>query len=133
VQLARHLADPCPPELEALVAPVDVRLAEDTVVEPDVLVVRRDELTDRGLIGPPRLAVEVLSPGNRGTDVVSTRNWNESAGCPSYWIVDPDIPAVLELRLRDGRYVETADVKADEEFHTTAPYAVGFTPSFLVA
>ncbi|HZC26358.1 MAG TPA: Uma2 family endonuclease [Actinopolymorphaceae bacterium] len=133
LQLARRLAEVCPSELETLVAPVDIWLAEDTVVEPDVLVARRDELTDRGLFGPPLLVVEVLSPGNRGTDLVSKRTSYERSGCPSYWIVDPDIPSLLELQLRDGRYVETADVKADEPFHTTAPYPVSFTPSSLVA
>jgi Uma2 family endonuclease len=133
VQLVRALAEVCPPDLDALVGPVDVRLAEDTVVEPDVIVARRADLTDRGLLHAPLLAVEVLSPGNRGTDLVSKRNRYESSGCPSYWIVDPDIPSLLELRLRDGRYVETAHVKADETFHTDAPYAVSFTPSTLIA
>ncbi|MEQ7005506.1 Uma2 family endonuclease [Actinopolymorpha sp. B17G11] len=127
------LREGCPPELEALPGPVDVRLAEDTVVEPDVIVARRADLTDRGLLHAPLLAVEVLSPGNRGVDLVSKRNRYESSGCLSYWIVDPDIPSLLELRLRDGRYVETAHVKADEAFHTDAPYAVSFTPAALIS
>src|SRR5262245_3890308 len=53
VQLIRALAPACPADLEALVAPVDVRLAEDTMVEPDVLVVRRADLTDKGLLHAP--------------------------------------------------------------------------------
>lgn len=85
------------------------------------------------LFGPPLLVVEVLSPGNRGMDLVSKRTSYERFGCPSYWIVDPDIPTLLELQLRDGRYIETGNVKADEPFQTTAPFAVSFTPSSLVA
>ncbi len=94
---------------------------------------RRYELIDRGLLHAPLLAVEVLSPGNRGTDLVSERDRYESSGCPSYWIIDPDIPSLLALELRDGRYVEAAAVKADEPFHATSPYPVTFTPSALVA
>jgi Uma2 family endonuclease len=133
VSLVRVLAQACPPDLEALVGPVDVRLADDTVVEPDLIVARRSDLTDRGLLHAPRLAVEVLPPGNRGTDLVSKRNRYESSGCPSYWIVDPDVPSLLALELRDGRYTEVASVKADESFHASSPYAVTFTPAALVA
>src|SRR5690242_387870 len=41
----------CPADLEVLVAPFDVVLAEDTVLEPDVLVARRDRLTEKNLPG----------------------------------------------------------------------------------
>ncbi|WP_020577315.1 Uma2 family endonuclease [Actinopolymorpha alba] len=134
VQLVRKLTDACPPEFEALVAPVDVRLANDTLVQPDLIVARRSDLTDRGLVlVPPLLAVEVLSPGNRGIDLVSKRNRYESAGCPSYWLIDPEVPSILALELRDGSYVEAAEVKAEETFHAAMPYPLSLTPAELVA
>ena len=52
----------CPPELQVLLAPFDVALAGDTVMQPDVLVARRRDLTHRDLPTAPVLAVEVLSP-----------------------------------------------------------------------
>ena len=63
--LAKLLADQCPPHLKVLMAPFDVVLADDTVVEPDVLVASRAALTPKNLPGPPVLAVEVLSPSSR--------------------------------------------------------------------
>ena len=39
----------CPAELEVLTAPFDVALADDTVMQPDVLVARRADYARRGL------------------------------------------------------------------------------------
>lgn len=51
----------CPDgELEVLFAPLDVALAEDTVMQPDLLVARREDFTARGPPVAPLLAVEVL-------------------------------------------------------------------------
>ncbi|MDN5791139.1 MAG: Uma2 family endonuclease, partial [Micrococcales bacterium] len=64
-RLAVLLDGVCPGHLEILVAPLDVRLGEDTVLQPDVLVARRRDLTDRDLPAAPVLAIEVLSPSTR--------------------------------------------------------------------
>ena len=56
------LAHACPGNLAVRLAPFDVVLADDTVVQPDLLVTSRSALTERGLPGAPLLAVEVLSP-----------------------------------------------------------------------
>jgi len=58
----------CPPELKVVLAPFDVVLAEDTVLEPDLLVAPRSHFTRRELSGAPLLAVEVLSPSTRRFD-----------------------------------------------------------------
>ena len=58
LHLLLHAA--CPPDLEVLFAPVDVALAEDTVMQPDLLVARRRDLTQRDLPRAPALAVEVI-------------------------------------------------------------------------
>ena len=55
----------CPDDLLVLFAPFDVVLARNTVLEPDLLVARRSDFSDRDLPGPPLLAVEVLSPSTR--------------------------------------------------------------------
>lgn len=55
----------CPADLKVLLAPFDVALAADTVVQPDIVVARRTDLTSRDLPTAPVLAVEVLSPSTR--------------------------------------------------------------------
>ena len=58
-----------PEELEMLFAPFDVALADDTVVEPDLLVARREHFTEKDLPRAPLLAVEVVSPSTRHIDL----------------------------------------------------------------
>lgn len=80
----------CPPGARVRTAPFDVTLTTDTITAPDVLVARAIDLDDAGLSGMPLLVVEVLSPGTRLIDLHPKRARYEAAGCPSYWIVDPD-------------------------------------------
>lgn len=66
-------------------APLDVVLAIDTVLEPDVVVAARADFTERNLPAPPLLAIEVLSPSSRQIDLMLKRSRLEAAGCPAYW------------------------------------------------
>jgi Uma2 family endonuclease len=59
--LTRVLLGNLPDDLELLAAPTDVKLADDTAVQPDLLVARTSDLTETNLPGPPLLAVEILS------------------------------------------------------------------------
>ncbi|HEY3003319.1 MAG TPA: Uma2 family endonuclease [Kribbellaceae bacterium] len=126
------LALACPPELEVLFAPFDVALADDTVVQPDLLVVRRSDYAPGGLRKAPLLALEVLSPTTRRFDLMLKRSRLEAAGCASYWVVDPEVPSLIAWELRDGVYVEVAKVTGDDVFHATQPFAVDVVPGELV-
>lgn len=132
-RLSRLLADACPPGLEVFVAPLDVVLAEDTVVIPDVLVARRADLGARDLPAAPVLAVEVLSPSTARVDRWLKWSRYESAGAASYWIVDPQEPSLTAWDLVDGRYVEAAQVRDDQPYAATRPFAVTVVPRDLVA
>src|SRR3954470_13652995 len=63
----------CPAHLQVLLARFDVVLALNTVVQPDLLVARRSDLTLRDLPTAPLLAVEVLSPSTRLIDLALKR------------------------------------------------------------
>lgn len=126
------LRSQCPTDLEVLVAPFDVVLADDTVVEPDVLVFRRADGTERGLNGPPLLAVEVLSPSTRRIDLTLKRSRYEAAGCPSYWVLDPDVPSVTAWELRDGVYALAGQATGEESLALGLPYPVEVVPARLV-
>lgn len=68
-RLARVLDDACPDELEVIIAPFAVRPDNCNELQPEVLVARRCDLTDRHLPSAPVLAVEVYSPSSRLVDV----------------------------------------------------------------
>jgi Uma2 family endonuclease len=122
----------CPDDLEVLCAPFDVALADDTVMVPDVIAARRSDYTDTDLPTAPVLAVEVLSPSTRRFDLMVKRSRFEAAGCPSFWVVDPDEPRLVAWDLDDGAYVEMANV-VGEVFQATNPYPVVIRPVDLVA
>jgi Uma2 family endonuclease len=126
------LAQACPSHLRVLFAPLDVVLAVDTVVEPDLLVARKSDFTQRDLPVAPLLAVEVLSPSTRLFDLNLKRARYERAGCPSYWVVDLDPPSMRVWQLADGEYDEVAFVKGAEPFAAASPFAVNVVPDALL-
>lgn len=135
--LARVLHDGCPAELEVVLAPFAVGLADDTELQPDVLVGRRDDFTDRDLPVAPVLAVEVLSPSTRLYDTHIKRERVERAGTPAFWVVDPvAVPAQARLvaweLASDGRYRQVADVVGESGFEADTPFPVTVRPADLV-
>jgi Uma2 family endonuclease len=132
VELIALLHSACPPNLRVFTAPYDVTLAEDTVVQPDVLVTRRADVQERGLFTAPALAVEVLSPSTRLVDLELKRARYEQAGVASYWVVDPVALTLTAWRMQDGGFVLVAEVGGDETFSTTEPFPVEVSPARLV-
>ena len=129
----RTLFAACPPDLAVLYAPVDVVLADDTVVEPDLLVAPRDAFSERDLPGPPLLAVEVLSPSTRRFDLMLKWSRYEAAGCQAYWVVDPDTPSLIAWELQDGAYVQVAKATGEESVRLTSPFDVTVVPADLIS
>lgn len=133
LRLYRLLDDACPDDLYVLAAPFAVRTDMSNEVQPDVLVARFDELTDKNLPAAPVLAVEVLSRSGRLIDLNLKRAAYERMGTPSYWVLDPDVPDLLVLELNaEDRYVEVARVAGDEVFEAHRPFPVRVAPSKLL-
>lgn len=127
--LDRH----CPAGLLVLTAPTDVRLAEDTVLQPDLLVVPRDVLDqETQALTHVLLAVEVLSASTRHVDLGLKKARYEAAGTPCYWSVDHDALELVAWEWREGGYVEAGRAAGDEGYVATAPFPVEVVPSHLV-
>lgn len=131
-QLGLALHRSLPPGLEILHAPFDVVLADDTVLQPDVIVVRRADLTEKNLPTAPVLAVEILSPSTRRVDLLLKRSRLEEAGCACYWVVDPDVPSIIAWHLVDGRYAEAGRAEGTDVLVLDVPYPVTICPADLV-
>ena len=131
-QVWLRLYQACPADMRALVAPFDVTLSEDTVVQPDVLVAARSEFDDKILKGKPLLVVEILSPTTKHIDLAFKRARYEAAGCASYWVVDPLEPSIVCLELREDRYEEVARAVGGQAVTLTAPFPITLAPSELI-
>ena len=93
-----------------IISPMDVRLAQNIVVQPDFCFVRKgspaDNPNELRIAGIPDLMVEVLSPSNTGHDLVRKRELYARYHVPEYWIVDPTRRTATALALENGDYVE---------------------------
>ncbi len=132
-RLHRLLDDGCPDDLYVVASPFAVQTDLSNELQPDVLVARFDELTEKNLPTAPVLAVEVLSPSGRLIDLNLKRAAYERMGTPSYWVLDPDVPDLLVFELdADGRYEEVARVVGDEVFEAHRPFTVQVVPAELL-
>lgn len=92
------------------VAPLDVILADHTVLQPDLLYVSRERSAivdpDGGTHGAPDLVVEILSPSTASRDLVVKRQLYGQYGVREYWIVDPKERSI-EVLTQQGEGLET--------------------------
>jgi Uma2 family endonuclease len=113
--------------LGVVMTPAGFKLATnpDTVREPDVAFVRRDRIPGAGVPdgfwpGPPDLAVEIRSPGDRGSEILAKVHDYLARGVRLVWVVDPKKRTVSVHRPHSapeafgvGDVLDAGDVMAD--------------------
>jgi Uma2 family endonuclease len=92
---AAKLVERLAPDGTTVIAPMDVYLIGEEVVQPDVFWVSagstRCKLGEDGYwYGAPDLVVEVLSPSTAGRDRGVKFELYERAGVREYWLLDPE-------------------------------------------
>lgn len=91
-------------------APLDVRLSDYDVVQPDLLVIcDRSQLQGTHVDGPPALVIEVLSPSSVRHDRNKKFRLYAAAGVKEYWILYPS-PPMAEVHLLDDQGYRTHEV-----------------------
>jgi Uma2 family endonuclease len=95
-------------------APLDVILADADVVQPDLVVAARTQISDRGVEGAPLLLVEILSPSSIPLDRQAKAVRYRVHGVPHYWIVDPAARTLECRRLVGDAYLLDASGREDE-------------------
>jgi Uma2 family endonuclease len=84
----------------------NVVLAEHQVPQPDLAIVlpsSRERVKEKAIVGPPDLAIEVLSPSTRRYDLGPKKRAYARAGVLRYWVVDPADDQVLIYRIPEPR------------------------------
>jgi Uma2 family endonuclease len=98
------------------IAPFDVELAPDIVVQPDVVVVLnagREKITPSRIVGTPDLVVEVSSPSTAGYDRRQKQDAYACSGISEYWIVDATAQTV-EVLLLEGKEYHSQGIFTDK-------------------
>ncbi len=88
------------------VAPMDVILTDDTIVQPDLLYISRSRrhIVKERVVGPPDLVIEVISQTGR-RDRVEKLDLYARNEVAEYWIVDPDTQVMDFLINENGRFI----------------------------
>lgn len=88
-------------------APFDVQLSKHDIVQPDLVVILRQNLsilTPTKAKGSPDLLIEILSPSSLHHDRERKHRLYERSGVREFWIVDPGEHVVEQLVLEDAGY-----------------------------
>jgi Uma2 family endonuclease len=92
---------------QVFVSPIDVRLNNRNIFQPDILFIGKEKLAligERMIEGPPDLIVEVLSPSSAYHDLRTKFRIYEQAGVQEYWIVDPERKSVEIFTNSDSKF-----------------------------
>lgn len=104
-------------------APIGVFMPGCDPVQPDLVVVRREDLHilhDRRIFGVPALVIEVLSPSNAEVDTDIKRRAYARGGVPEYWIVRPATRDMIVLSQPDAHlqdYLLSMYIAPDDTVH----------------
>ena len=81
---------------------MDVRLSDDTILQPDLLYItkQRRQIVRKRVEGPPDLVIEIIS-GTARRDRVEKLDLYAQYGVGEYWIVDP-ASRVFDFLVNDG-------------------------------
>ncbi len=87
---------------QPFIAPLDVKLSHDTVVQPDLMVVcRPEQIRPTHIEGAPSLVIENLSESTRVHDRHVKMGIYARYGVPEVWLVTTE-PGLIEIFQLDG-------------------------------
>ncbi len=76
---------------------------------PDILFVRQERMDivrQKAIYGAPDLVIEIVSPNDRPSDIISLETDYRSIEAPEIWFIDPPKRRVLTLRKRPDGYAQ---------------------------
>ena len=104
------------------VAPLDTYLSDLNVYQPDLLFIRKENLSiieEHGVEGAPDLAIEILSKTTSKYDLGIKRTVYARTGVEELWIVDPTKRTLALYRLAENADTPAATYRARQKFAST--------------
>jgi len=93
--------------------PIDWRIDDQTVVQPDNIVICHTPSLEAYIKKAPKIIFEVLSKSTASKDKTLKYDLYEQEGVNYYIIVDPNESIAKVYRLQDGRYIKVCDAYED--------------------
>ncbi len=94
--------------------PVDWKINDETIVQPDNLVICHKPRNEAYLTKAPVIIFEVLSKSTAKKDTTVKFELYQFEGVKYYIIVDPDEKIAKVYELKDGRYVKVGDFEDEK-------------------
>ncbi|MDW8095169.1 MAG: Uma2 family endonuclease [Aquificaceae bacterium] len=89
------------------ISPFDLVLSEENVVQPDLVVVLKENMSvvkEKGIFGTPDLVVEIVSPSSLKKDTEDKRKLYASYGVKEFWLVFPGERVIEVFSLEGTEY-----------------------------
>ncbi|SFV60315.1 hypothetical protein MNB_SM-7-738 [hydrothermal vent metagenome] len=110
--------------------PVDWKIAEDTVVQPDNSVICYKPTNPAYLTKAPKIIFEILSPSTAKKDTGIKFSLYEKEGVKYYIIVDPKERVAKVYENKEGHYIKLCDVTDERVTFVIEECAKEFTFNF---
>ncbi len=107
-----------------LLAMLDVRLTNDTVVQPDLMIIladRRGIFEEWGIDGSPSLLAEITSTYTDYRDRTIKCEIYALHGIPEYWLVEPEHHRITVFSDPAGDQYQTTTIASDIAVSATIP------------
>lgn len=92
---------------EIFIAPCDVYLDDENVVQPDILFIsqnRLDIIGEKNIQGAPDVVVEIVSENSAYRDMVQKKSIYAKFGIQEYWLVIPEAEEIEIYIIKDKSY-----------------------------
>ena len=106
--------------------PVDWKIDESTIVQPDNLIICHKPLHEAYITKAPRVIFEILSKSTAMVDKNLKYELYEQEGVDYYVIVDPEETIAKVYRLKEGRYIKICDAHEEQIDFDLREYVVSF-------
>ena len=113
------------PKCQALL-PIDWKISDDTIVQPDNLVICHKPLKNEYLTKAPAIIFEILSKSTANKDLNLKYELYEKEGVKYYIIVDPKEKIAKVYRLKSGRYIKVVDAHSESVDFELEKYSFTF-------
>ncbi|MBI4861726.1 MAG: Uma2 family endonuclease [Candidatus Riflebacteria bacterium] len=113
-------------------APVDVILAFDTIVQPDLVYIRGERaktLVKKQIHGAPDLVVEIFRKARAERDRITKLQIYQRFSIQEYWLVDLDARSVTILTLSEDGYEVFASGTGDTKLGSKVLSGFEITPA----
>ncbi len=118
---------------EVFIAPLDTVFSDFDVVQPDLLVILKENsriITEKNIQGAPDLVVEITSPSTEDRDLDLKKTLYQTFGVREYWVVLTEEDTVEKFLLEGGAYKSCGRFQEAIEFSGIPGVVVDLTKVF---